>query len=93
MFNVVLKVRYMSSPMYRYIYLLFRFVRDLIYDPPSLLELAGRVVKVKDVPYSPQDLPMSLVQYLDSAHHCVNPRCRGMLFQYSITSNMYRHVE
>ena len=35
-----------------------RFVRDLTYSPPSLLELAGRVVKVGSVDFSyiPQNL-------------------------------------
>ncbi|XP_064650804.1 leucine-rich repeat-containing protein 58-like [Lineus longissimus] len=60
--------------------LVVRFVRDFIYDPPSLLELAGRVIKVKNIQYSAQDLPRSLVQYLTSAHHCVNPRCKGVYF-------------
>ena len=54
-----------------------KFVEDLVYDPPSLLELAGRVVKIRNIPYTPADIPGNLVQYLNSAHRCVNPKCKG----------------
>ena len=54
-----------------------RFVEDLVYNPPSLLELAGRVVKVRNIRYSPEDIPGNLVQYLNSAQRCVNPKCKG----------------
>ncbi len=54
-----------------------RFVQDLVYDPPSLLELSGRVIKVRNVPYNDEELPRNLVKYLDSAHRCVNPKCKG----------------
>ena len=57
--------------------LVVRFVEQMTYEAPSLMELAGRVVKVKNIRYSEQDLPSCLVQYLNSAHNCVNPKCRG----------------
>ena len=57
--------------------LVVRFVQDMTYEPPSLLELAGRVVKVKRLKYSPRDLPRNLVEYLNMAQQCVNPKCKG----------------
>ena len=50
-----------------------KFVEDLVYDPPSLLELAGRVVKIRNIPYTPEDIPTNLVQYLNSAHKMCQP--------------------
>jgi len=58
--------------------LVVRFVQDLSFDPPSLLELAGRVIKVEKLPYSATDLPRNLTRYLNSACRCVNPNCKGM---------------
>nr|AYH91784.1 leucine-rich repeat-containing protein 58-like protein [Pomacea canaliculata] len=57
-----------------------RFVQDLQYNPPSLLELAGRCVKIEKIRYSYEDLPVHLVRYLDSAQRCVNPNCKGVYF-------------
>jgi Leucine-rich repeat (LRR) protein len=57
-----------------------RFVQDLLYNPPTLLELAGRVIKIEKVKYTTEDLPTSLVHYLDSAQRCVNPQCKGVYF-------------
>lgn len=57
--------------------LVVRFIEEMVYEPPSLLELAGRVIKVKNVPYTQEDLPLNLTRYLDSAHRCVNPKCKG----------------
>lgn len=59
--------------------LVVRFVQDLAFEPPSLLELAGRVVKVEKIQYSSNDIPTNLTRYLDSACRCVNPNCKGML--------------
>ncbi|KAL0183820.1 hypothetical protein M9458_019516, partial [Cirrhinus mrigala] len=53
--------------------LVVRFVKDMTYDPPSLLELAGRTVKSKNLLYSHKDLPSHLVNYLDMASKCPNP--------------------
>ena len=57
--------------------LVVRFVSDMTHNPPSLMELAARVVKQHSVPYNPQEMPRSLHEYLQSAHHCVNPKCKG----------------
>ena len=57
--------------------LVVRFVQEMTYEPPSLLELTGRVIKVKNVVYTHEDLPGNLVDYLNSAHQCVNPKCKG----------------
>ncbi|XP_055334048.1 leucine-rich repeat-containing protein 58-like [Paramacrobiotus metropolitanus] len=55
------------------------FVRFLIFQPPTLQEIAGRVIKGKKILYQGQ-LPTNLIQYLNSAHHCVNARCKGVYF-------------
>ncbi|XP_036401454.1 leucine-rich repeat-containing protein 58 [Megalops cyprinoides] len=60
--------------------LVVRFVKDMTYDPPSLLELAGRTIKSRNLPYSPHDLPANLVHYLDLASKCPNPKCAGVYF-------------
>ena len=57
--------------------LVVRFVRDLTYNPPTLLELAGRVIKSKDIPFNAWELPNHLATYLACAHQCVNPKCQG----------------
>lgn len=64
--------------------LVTRFVnscaRELMYNPPSLLELAARVIKLKKLHYTEEDLPKSLITYLSSGNRCVNPNCKGMYF-------------
>lgn len=60
--------------------LIVRFVKEMMYEAPSLLELAGRVVKVKNLFYDNETLPSNLVTYLNSAHSCVNPKCKGVYF-------------
>ncbi|XP_044526012.1 leucine-rich repeat-containing protein 58 isoform X2 [Gracilinanus agilis] len=60
--------------------LVVRFVRDLTYDPPTLLELAGRTIKTRNIAYTPCDLPGNLVRYLDLASNCPNPKCGGVYF-------------
>jgi len=57
-----------------------RFVEDLVYDPPSLMEMAGRVIKISKIPYQQDEIPRSVFQYLQSAQHCVNPKCKGVYF-------------
>jgi len=57
--------------------LVVRFVSNMTLNPPSLLEHAGRAIKIHRIPYGVPDLPTSLVEYLNSAHHCVNPKCKG----------------
>lgn len=57
--------------------LVVRFVKEMTYDPPSLLELAGRTIKSRNIPYYPCDLPANLLRYLDLASKCPNPKCAG----------------
>uniref|UniRef100_A0A8C2QA82 Leucine rich repeat containing 58 n=1 Tax=Cyprinus carpio TaxID=7962 RepID=A0A8C2QA82_CYPCA len=68
--------------------LVVRFIKDMTYDPPSLLELAGRAVKSKNLPYSHKDLPSHLVNYLDMASKCPNPKCAGVYFDSCV-----RHIK
>lgn len=60
--------------------LVSRFVRELDYIVPSLLELSGRVIKMSQINYSPDQLPASLASYLNSAKCCLNPKCKGVYF-------------
>lgn len=57
-----------------------KFVQDMTYEPPTLLELSGRVVKIEKVKYSKEDLPSNLRKYLSSAQRCVNSKCKGNFF-------------
>ncbi|EZA61244.1 leucine-rich repeat-containing protein 58 [Ooceraea biroi] len=68
--------------------LVVRFVSDMTHNPPSLLELAGRVVKTSDIRYDEQSIPRNLVQYLNSGHRCVNPKCKGVFF-----NNRVEHIK
>ncbi|KAM4609141.1 leucine-rich repeat-containing protein 58 [Polymixia lowei] len=68
--------------------LVVRFVKEMTYDPPSLLELAGRTIKSRNVPYSPCDLPSHLLCYLDLASKCPNPKCAGVYFDSCV-----RHIK
>ncbi|KFO30722.1 leucine-rich repeat-containing protein 58 [Fukomys damarensis] len=60
--------------------LVVRFVRDLTYHPPTLLELAARTIKMRNISYTPYDLPGNLLKYLSSASNCPNPKCGGVYF-------------
>ncbi|ELU12432.1 hypothetical protein CAPTEDRAFT_150790 [Capitella teleta] len=60
--------------------LVLRFVQDMVYEAPSLKELSGRVIKIKNIQYTPEDLPATLIHYLDSGSSCVNPKCKGVFF-------------
>ncbi|XP_051998740.1 leucine-rich repeat-containing protein 58 [Xyrauchen texanus] len=68
--------------------LVVRFVKDMTYDPPSLLELSGRAIKSRNLLYSHQDLPTNLVNYLDMASKCPNPKCAGVYFDSCV-----RHIK
>lgn len=57
--------------------LVVRFVSDMSHNPASLLELSARSIKLYSVPFDLGDIPRSLVDYLSSATHCVNPKCKG----------------
>nr|XP_050863699.1 leucine-rich repeat-containing protein 58 isoform X2 [Vespula vulgaris] len=57
--------------------LVVRFVSDMTHNPPSLLELAARVIKTNNMQYDEEHIPRNLVEYLNSGHRCVNPKCKG----------------
>lgn len=79
MYNLIIsKVLFTSQLSLRDNPLVVRFVSNMMLNPPSLLEHAGRTIKVHGIPYGAPDLPMCLVEYLNSAHHCVNPKCKGI---------------
>lgn len=58
------------------------FAKEYTYQVPSLLELSGRIIKSKNVSYNIEAnrLPKHLVQYLNSAQCCLNPKCKGVYF-------------
>lgn len=60
--------------------LVLKFAEHLTYEAPSLMELSARVVKVKNIKVTADDLPSNLLTYLSSASHCVNPKCKGVYF-------------
>lgn len=60
--------------------LVVRFVQEISLNPPTLMELAARVVRTAAVTYGPKDLPKTIREYLDTAHCCVNPKCQGTNF-------------
>ncbi|XP_033758932.1 leucine-rich repeat-containing protein 58-like [Pecten maximus] len=68
--------------------LVVKFVQDMVDSPPSLLELSGRVVKIEKLQYKEGDLPQDLINYLQSARRCVNPKCKGVYF-----SSCVEHVK
>ncbi|XP_046431399.1 leucine-rich repeat-containing protein 58 [Neodiprion virginianus] len=68
--------------------LVVRFVSDMTHDPPSLLELAARVIKINNIHYGKEDLPKNLTDYLNSGHCCVNPNCKGVFF-----NNRIEHIK
>ncbi|KAJ8283077.1 hypothetical protein COCON_G00055960 [Conger conger] len=68
--------------------LVVRFVKDMTYDPPSLLELAGRTIKSRNLEYSRLELPSHLLLYLDLASKCPNPKCAGVYFDSCV-----RHIK
>ncbi|KYN34470.1 Leucine-rich repeat-containing protein 58 [Trachymyrmex septentrionalis] len=68
--------------------LVVRFVSDMTHNPPLLLELAARIIKSSDIRYDNESIPHNLVQYLNSAHSCVNPKCKGVFF-----NNRVEHIK
>jgi Leucine-rich repeat (LRR) protein len=57
-----------------------RFAKEYTYNVPSLLELCGRVIKINKVNYESCNLPSNLINYLNSAQSCLNPKCKGVYF-------------
>lgn len=68
--------------------LVVNFVSDMLHNPPSLLELAGRTIKLYNIEIPDAELPLTLRSYLKSAHRCVNPKCKGVFFD-----NRVEHIK
>lgn len=68
--------------------LVVRFVSDITYQPASLLELAARNIKLHNIEVKPGDIPSTLFNYMESAHRCVNPHCKGVYFD-----NRVEHIK
>lgn len=64
--------------------LVMRFIRDMEYQPASLLELSARVIKSEKIKYIPEELPRSLQKFLTQSHECVNPSCSGVYFSHKV---------
>ena len=60
--------------------LVIRFVKEWPNNVPTLLELSGNVVKKNCIPYSHETIPRVLVNYLNGAQQCDNPKCQGVYF-------------
>lgn len=50
---------------------------EMLMTPTSLKESAARTVKINAIPYTDEDLPRTMIDYLSSANCCVNPECKG----------------
>lgn len=68
--------------------LVVRFVRDMTLQPPSLLELAARTIKLHEITIQFGDIPVTLMKYLNEAQCCVNPKCKGVFFD-----NRVEHIK
>jgi hypothetical protein len=68
--------------------LVVSFIREMSFQPASLLELSARVIKINRLPFEQFGLPHSLDDYLSVARSCVNPQCRGVYFD-----NRVEHVK
>ncbi|XP_050299755.1 leucine-rich repeat-containing protein 58 [Anthonomus grandis grandis] len=68
--------------------LVVRFVSDITYQPTSLLELSARSLKLHNIKVEPGTIPKTLAFYLDTAHRCVNPHCKGVYFD-----NRVEHIK
>ncbi|KAG8233438.1 hypothetical protein J437_LFUL010549 [Ladona fulva] len=68
--------------------LVVRFVRDMTHNPPSMLELAARIIKIHSIPYSAEVIPQNVIEYLNGAHYCLNPKCKGVFFD-----NRVEHIK
>eukprot|EP00040_Diaphanoeca_grandis_P035408 m.222644 g.222644 ORF g.222644 m.222644 type:complete len:473 (+) comp33380_c0_seq1:353-1771(+) len=53
-------------------------------QPLSLMELAGRVVKLQRIKYDTKAVPAEVKHFLNNAQQCNNPACAGVYFQSSV---------
>ena len=60
--------------------LVLRFIKEWPNTVPSLLELGARCIKKNTIPYSKELIPEVVVEYLNGARHCDNPKCNGVYF-------------
>jgi len=82
--NDLIHIRSLSELSLRENPLVMRFIRDMEFQPASLLELAARTVKSENIPYTEEDLPRSLWKFLNMSHECVNPTCSGVYFSHKV---------
>ncbi|KAJ8945286.1 hypothetical protein NQ318_002743 [Aromia moschata] len=68
--------------------LVVRFVSEMSYNPASLLELSARTIKLHNIPVNPGGIPVTLVDYMNCGHRCVNPHCKGVYFD-----NRVEHIK
>ncbi len=68
--------------------LVVRFVREMSFQPSSLLELAARVVTVSGLAVREGELPATVLDYLGSSRRCVNPSCKGVYFNTRVGMGM-----
>jgi len=68
--------------------LVVRFVQDMALNPPTLMELAARMIKVNGIKFTNEDLPRTTIDYLNNANCCVNPQCKGVFFD-----NRVEHIK
>uniref|UniRef100_A0A914L8K6 Leucine-rich repeat-containing protein 58 n=1 Tax=Meloidogyne incognita TaxID=6306 RepID=A0A914L8K6_MELIC len=58
------------------------FVNEILLEPPTLKELAARIVKIRfSINIYRNLIPLELVNYLNTANQCVNPKCKGVYFE------------
>lgn len=78
----IVKLRRLKELSLRNNPLVKHFVRALDWEVPSLLELAGRAIVSNRVDFrrDSDDLPTTLVTYLNTAQRCANPLCCGVYF-------------
>lgn len=60
--------------------LVIRFIKEWPNSVPTLMEVAGNFIKKHQIPYSDGVIPHVLVEYLDKAQQCDNPKCNGVYF-------------
>jgi len=82
--NDLIHIRSLSELSLRENPLVMRFIRDMEFQPQSLMELAARTIKSEKIPYTEADLPKSVCRYLNMSHECVNPTCSGVYFSQKV---------
>lgn len=56
------------------------------------MELAARVVKLHNIKVDAGEVPSTVIAYLDSAHRCVNPKCKGIFLILSVSVTFQLHI-